>query len=39
MTIRPAFESWPTVNQRLRDAVAALTPDQLAFHPAPDRWP
>jgi DinB family protein len=39
MTIRPAFESWPTVNRRLRDAVVALTPDQLAFQPAPDRWP
>jgi hypothetical protein len=37
--VRPAFESWPRVNQALRDAVAAMTPDQLAMQPAPDRWP
>ena len=37
--IRPAFSTWPTVNQRLRDTVAALTPEQLAMRPAPDRWP
>jgi hypothetical protein len=39
LTIRPAFVSWPLVNRRLRDAVAALTEEQLALTPGPDRWP
>jgi uncharacterized damage-inducible protein DinB len=38
-TIRPAFSSWPDYNRRLRDAIAALTDRQLAFKPAPERWP
>jgi hypothetical protein len=39
MNIRPAYSSWPTYNQRLRDAIAALTDEQLALRPTPDRWP
>ena len=27
------------VNQRLREAIAGLTDDQLALRPTPDRWP
>lgn len=38
-TIRPAYSTWPKYNQRLRDAVAALTDEQLAIHPSPERWP
>jgi hypothetical protein len=38
-TIRPAYDVWPKYNQRLRDAVAALTEEQLATIPSPDRWP
>src|SRR6187455_2886669 len=38
-TIRPAFSNWPDYNRRLRDAVAALTPEQLAIEPAVRRWP
>lgn len=38
-TIRPAFGTWPKYNARLRDAVAGLTDEQLAFRPAPERWP
>lgn len=38
-SIRPAFNRWPDFNRRLRDAVAAMTDDQLALRPAPDRWP
>lgn len=38
-TIRPAFSTWPKYNQRLRDAVAALTDEQLAIQPSPERWP
>jgi uncharacterized damage-inducible protein DinB len=38
-TIRPAYSTWPKYNQRLRDAVAALTDEQLAIHPSAERWP
>jgi len=38
-TIRPAFSMWPRYNQRLRDIVAAMTDEQLALSPAPERWP
>jgi uncharacterized damage-inducible protein DinB len=38
-TIRPAYSTWSKYNQRLRDAVAALTDEQLAIHPSPERWP
>lgn len=38
-TIRSAFGTWPVYDRRLRDAVSALTPEQLAVRPAPDRWP
>ncbi len=37
--IRPAYSMWPTYNGRLRDVVGALTADQLALRPSPDRWP
>jgi len=39
VTIRPAYSNWPKYDQRLRDAVAALTDEQLAMRPSPDRWP
>ena len=38
-SIRPAYGSWPDHNRALRDVVAALTVEQLAIQPAPDRWP
>ena len=38
-SVRAAYPSWPLYNRRLRDAVAALTAEQLAFQPSPDRWP
>jgi uncharacterized damage-inducible protein DinB len=37
--IRPAYSKWPEYNRRLRDVVAAMTEEQLATHPTPDRWP
>jgi len=37
--IRPAYSRWPGDNARLRDAVAALSVEQLAIQPTPDRWP
>ena len=33
LTIRPAYRTWPTYNERLRDVVAAMTEDQLAILP------
>jgi hypothetical protein len=38
-SLRAAFPSWPVYNRRLRDTVAGLTDDQLAFQPSPGRWP
>jgi len=37
--IRAAYGSWPQHNQRLRDVVAAMTDEQLAIRPSPERWP
>ena len=39
MTIRSAYGMWPQYNRRIRDAVAALTNEQLAIRPAPDQLP
>ena len=38
-TIRAAYSSWPEYNRRLRAVVAAMTDEQLAIRPSPDRWP
>ncbi|HET9613343.1 MAG TPA: DinB family protein [Candidatus Limnocylindrales bacterium] len=38
-TIRPAYSGWPTINDRFRDRVRDLTPEQLSITPGPDRWP
>ncbi len=39
LSIRPAYNRWTTYNERLRNVVAALTAEQLALRPAPERWP
>lgn len=39
VTIRAAYDMWPQYNRRLRDVVAAMSADELAVRPAPDRWP
>jgi len=39
MTIRAAYSTWPEYNRGLRDVVAAMTDQQLAIRPSPDRWP
>jgi len=38
-TIRPAYSKWPHYNRRLHDVVAAMTEEQLAIRPSPERWP
>jgi DinB superfamily len=37
--VRPAYNSWPEVNRRLRDVVATLTDEQLARRSTPEAWP
>jgi uncharacterized damage-inducible protein DinB len=39
LAIRPAYSKWPDYNGALRDVVAALTDEQLATQPSPERWP
>jgi uncharacterized damage-inducible protein DinB len=39
LTIRPAYGKWPWYNGQIRAVVATLTDEQLAFRPAPERWP
>jgi hypothetical protein len=39
MSIRSAYDSWPAYARKLRDGVAALTDEQLALQPTPERWP
>lgn len=37
--IRSAYSLWPEYNRNLREVVGAMTPEQLALRPSPDRWP
>jgi uncharacterized damage-inducible protein DinB len=37
-TIRSAYGMWPQYNRRLREVVAAMTDEQLAIRPSPERW-
>jgi uncharacterized damage-inducible protein DinB len=39
LTIRSAYGMWPQYHQRLRDVVVAMTDEQLAIRPSPERWP
>ena len=39
MSIRPAYSNWPKYNQRLLEAIAGLTDEQLALRPTPESWP
>jgi hypothetical protein len=38
-TIWPAYSNWPEYDRRLRDAVAAMSEEQLAIQRPPERWP
>jgi uncharacterized damage-inducible protein DinB len=38
-TIRTAYSMWPQYNRRLRDVIEAMTDEQLAIRPSPERWP
>ena len=39
MPIRPFYDRWPQYNRRLTEIVGAMTDEQLAIRPSPDRWP
>jgi uncharacterized damage-inducible protein DinB len=39
LTVRPAYSKWPEYNRRLRNVVSAMTDEQLAMKPSPERWP
>ena len=37
--IRPFYDRWPQYNRRLTEVVGAMSDEQLAIRPAPERWP
>ena len=39
MPIRPFYDRWPQYNRRLTEVVGAMTDEQLAIRPSPERWP
>jgi uncharacterized damage-inducible protein DinB len=39
MSIRLFYDRWPQYNRRLTEIVGAMTDEQLAIRPAPERWP
>ena len=39
MSIRRFYDRWPQYNRRLTEIVGAMTDEQLAIRPAPDRAP
>jgi len=39
MPIRPFYDRWPQYNRRLTEVVGAMSDEQLAVSPAPERWP
>lgn len=39
LSIRSFYDRWPQYNRRLRDVIAAMSAEQLAARPSPERWP
>jgi uncharacterized damage-inducible protein DinB len=39
MSIRLFYGMWPQYDRRLREVIGAMTDEQLAIRPSPDRWP
>jgi uncharacterized damage-inducible protein DinB len=39
MSIRLFYDRWPQYNRRLTEIVGAMSDEQLAIRPAPERWP
>ncbi|MGH2445465.1 MAG: DinB family protein [Candidatus Limnocylindria bacterium] len=38
-SIRHAYDMWPQYDRRLREVIGAMSAEQLAISPSPDRWP
>lgn len=38
-TLDTIYDNWKTYNDKLRDAIAPLTDEQLRLQPAPGMWP
>ena len=39
MSIRSFYDQWPQYNRRMVEVVGAMSDEQLALRPAPERWP
>lgn len=39
MSIRRFYDRWPQYNRRLTEVIGAMSDEQLAIRPDPDRWP
>jgi uncharacterized damage-inducible protein DinB len=39
MSIRRFYDRWPQYNRRLTEVIAAMSDDQLAIRPSPERYP
>jgi uncharacterized damage-inducible protein DinB len=39
MSIRVFYDRWPQYNRRLTEVVGAMSDEQLAISPSPERWP
>ena len=39
MSIRLFYGMWPQYDRRLREVIGAMTDEQLAIQPSPERWP
>lgn len=39
MSVRRIYDRWPQYNRRLTEVIGAMTDEQLAIRPSPERWP
>jgi uncharacterized damage-inducible protein DinB len=39
MSIRLFYDRWPQYNRRIAEVIGAMTDEQLAIRPSPERWP
>lgn len=37
--IRTVYDMWPQYDRRLREVIGAMSAEQLAIRPSPERWP
>src|ERR1700674_5321342 len=39
MSIRVFYGMWPQYDRRVREVIGAMTDEELAIRPSPERWP